>query len=440
MFLFSFVASSAAAVSVPTEIEISARSQPVHSVCPIYQEVFGRALIISPQAQGREIHLGPLTATLEEMKLILPALLSAAGYSVRPVGDSLDILEDSGPLLSLGQEIVSERITLRFASAPDLVPQFPALFAAAAPPHVAAGPPAVPTITAFPSQNGASATSQVPAPAPAPVTSRSSASVFAAPDNSLHFTGSRSQLLVAKAFVATMDSPARLVSIRAVIGHVQLGGTYSTGLDFLSLLDDSTLGNNGPKSLVLPSRSAAPSLTVYGQVGALSRYIKLAEEDSEFRTDSRPSLFVRSGATAEISSGARLAYPQNVLTTSNSQASTSATVAYQDVVLRLTIEALVNSQDQITLKIKQTNDTVTGTATISGNQVPNIGSQSLTTEVLLDSGSTVALGGIVSSSNQRKERGVSKLRRLPIIGRLFEVRTRDTTQEELIILIEATIK
>lgn len=438
MFLYLCGAFSAAAALVPNEIEITAKSQPVHSVCPIYAEVFGRTLIVSPQAQGREIHLGPLSASPAEMKLILPALLSAAGYSIRPVGDSLDLLEDSGPLLSLGQEIVSERITLRFASAADLVTSFPALFAASASPVVPTAAPVVPSINAFPSQ-GAGVIQQAP-PQQSNFVNRAAPSVFAAPDNSLHFTGSRAQLVVAKAFVSTMDSPARLVSIRAVIGHVQLGGTYSTGLDFLSLLDDTSAGNNGSRSLLVPVKSKAASLSLYGQLGSLSRYIRLVDEDSEFRTDSRPSLFVRSGATAEISSGARVAYPNSVLTTSNSQASTSATVAYQDVVMRLTIEALVNSQDQITLKIKQTNDTITGSATISGNQVPNIGSQSLTTEVLLDSGSTVALGGIVSSSNQRKERGVSRLRKVPFIGRFFEVRNRDTSQEELIILIEATIK
>lgn len=438
--LLSFGVCSTRAELVPNEIQILAASQPVHSVCPLYKEVFGRSLIISPQAQGRDIHLGPLTATLKELRIILPAVLTAAGYSVRSVGESLDMLEDAGPMLSQSQESVSERIPLKYASAQDLVPLFPALFASGprptpAPVYVAPVPPPSAVVSG----------QAPPPPAVPPVPPQQSAvpqtaSVFAAPDNSLHFTGTRGQLVIAKAFVASMDSQPRLVAIRAIIGHVQLGGSYQTGFDFLTLMDDTNVGNAGPRTLQAPLRAPVNSLSVYGQLGSISRYLKLSEEDSEFRTDSRPSLFVRSGSSAEITSGERLAYPQSVLTTSNGQASTSATVAYQDVVLRLSVEALVNSQDQITLKIKQTNDTVTGTTTISGNQVPNIGSQSLTTEVLLDSGSTVALGGIVTNGSQAKERGVSKLRKIPFIGRIFDVRSKARTQEELIILIEATVK
>ncbi len=413
-----FAVSSLKSAPASTVIEITAYSQPLHTVCPIYRDAFGRTLVISPQVVGREIQLGPMTATKDEMRIVLPAVLAAAGFEIRRVSESVDMLEQTRPTPVAPEEPAPTRIPLRFAAAQDLVKQAATLFPLQPPPP--------------PPQAGATAPVAVFNPAPPP-------SLIAAPDNSIHFNGTRSQLAVVQSFVQTMDTQARLVRIRAIIGHVSLGGEYQTGLDWLTAMDDFTIGNAGAGTIAAPLRAAPQALTVYGSAGSLSRYLKVTEEDRSFRTDSRPSLFVRSGSSAEITSGERVAYPQNVLTTSNGQASTSATIAYQDVLLRLKVEALVNSQDQVTLKITQQNDSVTSTSTISGNQVPNIGSQSLTTEVMLENGSTVALGGIVTSRQQAKERGVSKLRRIPLVGRLFETRSKTSAEEELMILIEATV-
>lgn len=412
------------------QIEFTSQSQPVHSVCPIYREIFGRSLILSPQAQGREIRLGPLAASLEEMRQILPALLSAAGYRVRSVAPTVDMLEDIGGSPVFDDEQTSERLALRFANASEIVTASAGLWSSAPAAVVPASSALTPAPAAF--VRPPAATAPPAAPAPPPV-------LHAAPDNALHFSGTRSQLERLRSFVQTMDVPSRSVSLRAIIGHVSLGGQYETGLDWLNALDDVTVGNAGPGQVFVPSRAAAPALSFYGSVGPLSRYLKLSEESADFRTDSRPSLVVRSGSSAEISSGQRLAYPQSVLTTGNGQASTSATVAYQEVALRLKVEAFVNSSNQITLKIIQANDSVSGTSTISGNQVPNIGSQSLTTEVVMQSGETVALGGIITNRQQGKRRGVSRLRSIPLVGRLFEVRSASSTQEELVILIEASL-
>ena len=416
--LHSVCSAQLPATTAETKIEITAYSQPLHTVCPIYRDAFGRTLVISPQVTGREIQLGPMVATKDEMRVVLPAVLAAAGFEIRRISDSVDMIEQVRPTPVMPEEPAPTRIPLRFAAASDIVQHVAVLF---------------PLTNAAPAQDaGKNGTPALPL-APPP-------SLVAAPDNSIHFNGTRSQLAVVQSFVETMDTQARLVRIRAIIGHVQLGREYQTGLDWLTAMDDTTVGNAGQSRVDFPLRAAPAALTVYGNLGSLGRYLKLSEEDRHFRTDARPSLFVRSGSSAEITTGQRVAYPQSVLTTANGQASTSATVAYQDVLLRLKVDALVNSQDQITLKIQQTNDSITGTTTISGNQVPNIGSQMLTTEVMIESGATVALGGIVTTRQNDKERGVAKLRRIPLLGRLFQVNQISGSEEELIILIEATVQ
>ncbi len=433
------LADSSTSPSRDSQIEIAAYSQPLHTVCPLWLQVFGRTLVISPRVEGTEIALGPMKTTIQEMRVVLPALLGAAGYGVRSVAPSVDMLEALTPTPAEPDELTTERLPLLAGNAQEIARLSLGLFGQ----QIQAGAP-VP-IASQPGGQPQNPLAQMAAPTQQqPVTVGSTPirrvpSVIAAPDNSLHFTGTKQQLEVVRSFVKTMDVPARLVHIRAIIGHVTLGGDYQSGLDWLNALDDFTAGNTARSQVQLPWRKPVSSLTMYGSIGALSRYVKLSEEDRQFRTDSRPSLFVRSGSSAEITSGQKIAYPQTVLTTANGQASTSATVSYQDVLLRLKVEALVNSQNQITLKITQENNAVTGLSTISGNQVPNIGSQSLTTEVFMISGSTVALGGIVTTNDQGTQRGVTGLRRIPLIGRLFSTKAKTTLEEELIILLEASV-
>lgn len=435
----SLHADSSTNLSRDSQIEISAYSQPLHTVCPLWREVFGRTLVISPRVEGTEIALGPMKAGQSEMRIVLPALLHAAGFGVRSVAPSVDMLEALTPTPAEPDELTSERLALASGNAQEIARLALGLFTQQTQAGVAG---AIPAQSPAPPQNllaqQAVSVQQPALPAGAsPI--RRVPSLIAAPDNSLHFTGTKQQLEIVRSFVKTMDVPARLVQIRAIIGHVTLGGDYQSGLDWLNALDDFTAGNTSKSQVQLPWRKPVSSLTMYGSISSLSRYVKLAEEDRQFRTDSRPSLYVRSGSSAEITSGQKIAYPQTVLTTANGQASTSATVSYQDVLLRLKVEALVNSQNQITLKITQENNSVTGVTTISGNQVPNIGSQSLTTEVLMKSGSTVALGGIVTTNDQGTQRGLTGLRRIPLIGRMFSTKAKSTLEEELIILLEASV-
>jgi type II secretory pathway component HofQ len=77
-------------------------------------------------------------------------------------------------------------------------------------------------------------------------------------------------------------------------------------------------------------------------------------------------------------------------------ANTSVSVEYRDVLLKLEVVPLINSDDEVTLKIAQINDNIVGTQTISGNTVPTIGTQELVTEVAMKNGATVVLGGLIT--------------------------------------------
>ena len=100
---------------------------------------------------------------------------------------------------------------------------------------------------------------------------------------------------------------------------------------------------------------------------------------------------------------------------------------------------LINSNNEVTLKIAQINDTLGANVTISGNQVPIINSQRLTTTVTIPSGATVVLGGLIQDEIDKSDNGIPYVDNIPYLGRFFKYTTRIKKRTELLIFIQPTI-
>jgi type II secretory pathway component GspD/PulD (secretin) len=109
------------------------------------------------------------------------------------------------------------------------------------------------------------------------------------------------------------------------------------------------------------------------------------------------------------------------------------------VLLQLSIIPVINANHQITLRIRQSNDSVGGSQVISGNSIPIIDTQKLDTEVTVPDRSTIVIGGVISDSNQRNTTGLSWLSDIPLLGYLFKDTSIDKTRSELIIMIQPSV-
>ncbi|MGH8183494.1 MAG: SPOR domain-containing protein, partial [Rhodanobacteraceae bacterium] len=68
-----------------------------------------------------------------------------------------------------------------------------------------------------------------------------------------------------------------------------------------------------------------------------------------------------------------------------------------------------------------------------------IANRSLSTEVAVQSGQTVLLGGLIQQTDSNTDNGVPFLNRIPVLGRLFGTTDRNKTRTELIVLITPRI-
>ncbi len=100
---------------------------------------------------------------------------------------------------------------------------------------------------------------------------------------------------------------------------------------------------------------------------------------------------------------------------------------------------LINSNNEVTLKVAQINDTLGNNVNISGNQVPIVNSQRLTTTVTIPSGATVVLGGLIQDKATKDNNGVPYLMDIPYLGNLFKNTTNKKERDELLVFIQPTV-
>jgi general secretion pathway protein D len=158
---------------------------------------------------------------------------------------------------------------------------------------------------------------------------------------------------------------------------------------------------------------------------------------------SAPSLMVINNQEAEINVGTQIPVVQTYLTgysvpTTNNNGITSATssgygsVQYLDTGVRLRVKPRVNPGGLVYLEVSQ-EVSAPGTRDQNGN--PAINSRNIDTQIAVQSGETILLGGLISENESTSKSGVPGVQKIPLLGKLFGSTTKGSDRNELIVLI-----
>ena len=263
-----------------------------------------------------------------------------------------------------------------------------------------------------------------------------------------------------------LDRKPSQVYLSTVIGQLTLGDGFEFGIDYLSALNNRD-GTNFSGSNFLSRQDVltgtattrairdlrnnvitapfgpAAGMNLYGSIGdSLEVFVTALETSNRFRVLSRPSVFALNNKKATITSGQQIPVPSQQTTFANSGASqgtTTTTIEYRDVVLKLEVVPLINSDGEVQLTIAQVNDTVIGTQRVEPNDVPIIGTEQIITSVTVPDRDTIVLGGLISEQEKKDTQGAPFLSRIPGVGNLFKENKNSTTRSELIIFIQPQV-
>jgi general secretion pathway protein D len=265
--------------------------------------------------------------------------------------------------------------------------------------------------------------------------------------------------------VDQLDRKPLQVYLGTVIGELTVSEGLEFGIDLLQKFQRVgqgglatglvTPGTTTAGSAIVPEPSSLTSalgfplptgLTLYGAIGStLDAYVRALETTDRFKVISRPSVYTTNNKLAVIASGSQVPVPSSITSgftgsgTTTDDLATTASVQYENVLLQLDIIPLINANHEVTLKIRQTNNSLGANVEISGNEVPTILTQEINTEITVPDKSTVVIGGLISDSTKLNTSGVPFLSDIPVLGYLFKDTTKNKERDELIIMIQPTV-
>lgn len=157
--------------------------------------------------------------------------------------------------------------------------------------------------------------------------------------------------------------------------------------------------------------------------------ISALEEAGHTKILSNPKLVLSNQKPGLISSGQRIPYSRPSIVQGVN------TTEFVDVKVSVSVTALVAPDGSISMDLTLTDDSVGSTSVVG----PTINTNQATSNVTLQSGETLLLGGFQSSSQVEEKNQTPFLGDLPVIGHLFKNNSQNTVKRELLFIITPTI-
>ena len=195
-----------------------------------------------------------------------------------------------------------------------------------------------------------------------------------------------------------------------------MGGTTSSGGNFVNL----------PASLGEGAAAGTFALSIFN--AAANRFLSLElsalEADGQGKVISSPRLITADQTKAYIEQGTEIPYQ------SSSQL-TGPSVQFKKAVLKLEVVPQVTPEGNIILDLDVAKDS-RGVDTAAG---PAIDTRHIKTQVLVENGGTVVIGGIFEMQETQSTNKIPLLGDLPVLGNLFKNNTRQSEKREMLVFI-----
>jgi type IV pilus assembly protein PilQ len=202
----------------------------------------------------------------------------------------------------------------------------------------------------------------------------------------------------------------------------KIGGALKTG-------PTSLTANNIPSTFRSDNQIGFNFSTLFGtNISIVDAKLSASELEGRASIISAPKIITLNNKKATIKQGLEVPYLER-------DSSGNATVRFKDVDLLLEVTPNVSQDKRIVMSIFITkNDVVDPTA-----PEPALSTNEAKTEILVEDGDTIVIGGILKDTKKLTDQGIPGLRKMPAMGWLFRSERVETSKNELLIFITPRI-
>ncbi|MEP4927795.1 MAG: type II secretion system secretin GspD [Hyphomicrobiales bacterium] len=255
--------------------------------------------------------------------------------------------------------------------------------------------------------------------------------------NAVHVRATRGEHSEIRNLLRELDTSPQQVLLEATIAEVTLNDEMNLGVRwfFNSGNFDLTFSDvaSGAVSSTFPGFSG-----VFGSNSADVAINALAGV-TDVKIISSPTLMVLDNQEAVLQIGDQVPVAvQSSVSTNTPNAPVVTTIEYRDTGVILTVKPNINRNGRVVLDVTQEVSDVAATQT-SGIDSPTIRQRKIATNVMINDGSTLALGGLIQENDTVTVSKVPGLGDVPVLGNIFRNKETVKKRSELLILIRPRV-
>jgi len=251
-----------------------------------------------------------------------------------------------------------------------------------------------------------------------------------------------------------IKSSNRQVHLQVQVLDVTIDESLGQGINWNLISKQSSgqfqIGNNSKQAIegagIISIGSPAGTALDLGKKISLNLMLDLLRKQGKVRVDNQPNITVTNGREAYITTGDEFSYVASIksATDAQGQVTTTSNVQRMNVGVDIKVTPKILSDNRIVVSVVPIVSSIKSfTALTSGSgssmqefKTPNIALQKLTTQVIVENGKTIHLGGLIASKVANAVKG------LPdggIMDIFFRGVQKSLERREIVILITPTI-
>jgi general secretion pathway protein D len=239
-----------------------------------------------------------------------------------------------------------------------------------------------------------------------------------------------------KKLIDELDQPQPQVLIQVLLAEVSLDAARDLGIEWRFNASIGAADIISGTELGVPAALGPLSgLTAAVTGDDYTVLLRALEDEGRLEVLSRPQILTADNRPAAINIGQRVPFVTNTRITPEN--TTISTVEYQPVGINLSVTPRIGIDGLVKMDIGTTNSalTLSSIEVSPGVTAPIINERRATTTVSVQSGQSILLGGLISTTDDKRVRKVPVLGDLPVLGYLFRSSRRVMDRKELLILL-----
>jgi general secretion pathway protein D len=239
------------------------------------------------------------------------------------------------------------------------------------------------------------------------------------------------------AIVRQLDVTPPQVLIEATVAEVKLNNQLQFGVQWYLQGLPNFSGGFSSGAAITPSPTL-PGLNLSYVNTNVQVALNALQQVTDVEVLATPRLMVLANDTATLQVGSSVP----IITQSGAGIQANSlivnSVEYKDTGVVLTVTPRVGDKGEIYIDVQQEVSDVS-TTTTSDIDSPTIDQRKFHTQIAVESGQSVAIGGLIQTNRTKNDAGVPYLSRIPLLGAAFRQRLDSHSRDELVVFLKPTL-